>query len=64
MTTAEIEAKFAKQTREINALKSYNTKLSKSLIDNKIEVPVPNWKELKKDLGEGGDATSDNANEE
>jgi len=43
MTTVEIEEKLNAQTKEINKLKSYNTKLAKKLVENEIDVPVPNW---------------------
>lgn len=45
MTTKEIEEKFAKQTKEINKLKAYCTKLANALID-KEEIPKTNWKKV------------------
>lgn len=45
MTTKEIESEFAKQTKEINKLKAYCTKLANALID-KDEIPETNWKKV------------------
>jgi len=60
MTTAEIEAKLNAQTKEINKLKSYNTKLAKKLVENNIDVPVPNWS---KENSEGVEAEDTAATE-
>ena len=45
MTTDEVEQAIAKVTKEVNKVKSYNTKLAKALVENNIEVPTPNWKD-------------------
>jgi len=60
MTTAEIEAKLNAQTKEINKLKTFNTKLAKKLVENNIDVPVPNWsKENSKEVEAEGSAAAD-----
>jgi hypothetical protein len=45
MTTREINEKFDKLTKELNKVKTYNTRLAKKLTDEGIKVPTPNWKE-------------------
>ncbi|MDX1351085.1 MAG: hypothetical protein R3279_12585 [Putridiphycobacter sp.] len=45
MTDAEIREQFADQKKQINKLKSHNTRLSKALVEAGVKVPVPNWKD-------------------
>lgn len=45
MTTKQINDRIEKLIIELNKVKAYNTKLSKKLIENGIEVPIPNWQE-------------------
>ena len=55
MTTKETQEALEKRDKEINKLKSYNTRLAKALNKAGVEVPIPNWKEENKEEGESQD---------
>lgn len=56
MTTEEIQEELAKRDREINKVKSHNTRMAKALDKAGVDVPQTNWEtELEDEKEEEGE---------